>query len=71
MDQQARVGAARHDLVDDLVERHLAVAEAADAHAQDEEGRRQLAGHRDLDVAQVGLAELLARDHDRPVARAH
>src|SRR4051794_6048961 len=35
VDQQARVGAARHDLVDDLVERHLAVAEAADAHAQD------------------------------------
>src|SRR5438874_995295 len=53
VDQQPRVGPAGDDLVHDPVERHLAVAEAADAHPQDEEGRRQLARHGDLDIAQV------------------
>ena len=71
MDQQARIGATRRHLVDDLVERHLTEPKVADGQAQDEEGRRHPAGHGDLDLAELVGRERTARDHDRPVARAH
>ena len=72
VDEQPRVGAAGLHLVDDLVERHLAVAEARRGTAA---GRGTPSSARpgidDLDVAQLVEVERLARDDDRPVARAH
>ena len=71
VDQQAGIGSAGLDLVEDLVERHRAIAELAHAHPQHEERGRQLARDGDLDIARVGEGHLLPRDHDRPVAGAH
>src|SRR6185503_2311809 len=71
VDQQARIGAAGENLLADLVERDGAVAEVAETEPQDEERGRELARYQDLDVAQVGGRQLLLRDDDRAVARAH
>ena len=71
MDDEADVRVARLHLVEDLVERHLAVAEVADRHAQDEERRRHATGDGDLEVGQVVQRERLSRHDDRAVAGAH
>jgi hypothetical protein len=71
VDEQARGRGARRHLVEDPVEGHLAVAEVAEVHAQDEEGRRHPAGDSDLDVAQLLPRERLLRHDDRAVAGAH
>ena len=56
VDQQAGLGAAGPHLVEDLVERHLAVAEVRpSAEAQDEERGRHRARHDDLDLAQPSI----------------
>ena len=54
VDEEPRRGLAALDRVEDLVERHLAVAEvAAEAEPQGEERRGQPARDGDLDLAQV------------------
>ena len=71
VDEQARVRLPRRDLVHDLVERNLPEREVPELQLQRQERRRHAPGHGDLDPAQVILAQLLARDDDRPVAGAH
>ena len=68
VDEQPRVGAARHDLVQHLVERKVARADpVAEREVQHALRGRQRAGRDDLDLVQVDLA---ARDDDRAVALA-
>ena len=60
------------DLLHDLVERHLAVAEvSAEVEAQDEEGGRHPARHGDLDLLQLLARDRALGDDHGPVARAH
>ena len=70
VDDEAGVGAARGDLVQDPVERQLAVRELAEREPSGEEGGRHPPGHDDLCEAQLLEAERLARDEDGPVAGA-
>ena len=72
MNQQPRVGAARANLVEDLVERQRAVPELlAEIEPQRQEGRRPCSGNDDLRVQQL-VARQRARPHDdRSVAGAH
>ena len=69
VDQESGLGATRRDLLRDLVERELAETEVVEHEPQREERRRHRPGHDDLELAQLVERQLLARDHDRPVAR--
>ncbi len=72
MDEQARRRAPLLDLVDDPVERHLAVGEGApEVHREHEERGRHPARHRDLRLQELLARERLGRDDDGAVPRAH
>ena len=70
VDHETGVGAPRRDLVEDPVERQLAVGELPEREAEGEERRRHPAGDDDLGVAQLVEHERLACDEDGPVAGA-
>ena len=70
VDHEAGVGAARGDLVEDAVERQLAVPDLAEREAERQEGGRRQSGHDDLVLAELLQGQRLARDDDRAVAVA-
>ena len=71
MDQEPGIRTSGLDLVENLVERHLAELEIAEVEPQDEERGRHPTGHRDLERLQLVAAELFTSDHYRPVTRSH
>ena len=72
VDEQPGLGAARRDLVDDLVERHLAVAELPPRQSRSTRNAVVIRPGTAISISRSSLrADRLARDDDRPVARAH
>ncbi len=69
MDEEARLGASRGDLVRNLVEGKLAEAEVVEHEPEREERRRHRSRDDDLELAQLGERQRPAGDDDRPVAR--
>ena len=71
MNDEAGLGPPGDDLVEHLVERQVARADAfAERELEDAGGRRQRPGRDDLDRAQLVAGQLVARDDDRAVALA-